>query len=74
MRFRGFVGGRGAYIYEDAHERGAYRVRFELHPQHAEAGSGWFGGRVSLRLRWSKSEAEDVARRWVDGGALPEGM
>lgn len=63
---------RGAVVYEDAQKPGTWRVRFEKYPENTEAGSGWFGGRVSLRIGWSsKAEADGVAERWTKHGELP---
>jgi len=65
---------RQAYIYEDVQQPGVWRVRFELYPDHHEAGTGWYGGRVSLRHGWDENEAGHVATRWTEDGELPHGL
>lgn len=65
---------RQALAYEDVREPGVWRVRFELYPEHGDAATGWFGGRVSMRLHWDEAEAQHVAQRWTEDGELPAGL
>lgn len=65
---------RQAVVYEDARQPSTWRVRFELYPEHGHAGTGWFGGRVSLLHGWDEPEARNVAMRWTEDGELPTGI
>jgi hypothetical protein len=49
-----------------------WRIRAEKFPEHVNAGSGWFGGRVLWEHdQASREDAEAIALTWVADGILP---
>lgn len=63
---------RGAEVYLCVGTPRTWRIRVEKYPEHTEAGTGWFGGRVLWgHDQESKKAALEIAQAWVNKGALP---
>jgi hypothetical protein len=64
---------RRAHVYRVANsEPEVWRIRAEKFPEHCNAGTGWFGGRVLWGHDQAvREDAEAIAKVWVADGVLP---
>lgn len=65
---------RSALVYEVTGKPVLFRTRVAKYPEHSDASTDWFGGRVL----WGHDknvfhDAEVIAEFWVNEGVLPDG-